>query len=679
MKKTSKKRIFSDHVLTQTEKNNRHADKVASIDQELDEAFSQIDWKRRNNAQKSIENFIETYLMGVLFDDLPSDMYRVALREMYAALTGCRPYNIELPRGAGKSSAAEAMALYLLAYGMRKFLVIVSNNARSAGNMLKDIWRVISEKDTPFSQDFPEVCKPFELCNGATRRRQLYRGVSTDLQRNSTNIVFPRLHKDGKELPTSGSVVTVRGITSGIRGLKIGKLRPDTVLLDDLQSAQIAQNPEQVSKILDLIKKDVMNLSSKGKIAVIMTSTPIAPEDLCEKIESDVSWKTTKFPAIIQWPKDIVEHGDDGLWGEYFTIYDKESMTDMPHVESMKFYRSNFDAMNEGAKLFAERFRQSDGHISGLQALLEKRHIIGNDAFDAEMQMKPKKLSFALDISAKNILQRIGKFPRLVVPDGYLFVAASTDLNVSYAMTTTIIAFKRDMTACVIHHSIKKMHIDQRLNDTDYNQRVYAKLIEVGNELKSFGLKINGWGIDAGGRNWTSVCDFAKNAMQLVGVPACAMAGKASHLFNPFIRSRLRDAIGRTILCGDAKEQNAAGSGVKYMFFDSDVYRETAQRAFLSPLGSQGGCQLYDGTPEEHTDFAQQVANEHIKFVKHRPDGRNEYYWTSREPHDYLDTCSMCFAIASSQGISGQNIDRGKLGKKLNKLNKLQRTRFKIV
>lgn len=262
--------------------------------------------------------------------------------------------------------------------------------------------------------------------------------------------------------------------------------------------------------------------------------------------------------------------------------------------------------------------------------------------------MKPKKLSFALDISAKNILQRIGQNPQLVVPDGYLFVAAATDLNVSYAMSTTIIAFKRDLTACVLYHGVKKVHIDQRLNDTDYNQRVYDKLIELGNELKSFGLKINGWGIDAGGRNWTSVCDFAKNSMQLVGIPACAMAGKASHMFNPFVRSRLRDAIGRTVLCGDAKEQTVAGSGVKYMFFDSDVYRETAQRAFLSPLGSQGGCQLYNGTPEEHTDFAQQIANEHIKFVKHRPDGRNEYYWTSRDPHDYLDTCSMCFAIASS-------------------------------
>lgn len=59
-------------------------------------------------------------------------------------------------------------------------------------------------------------------------------------------------------------------------------------------------------------------------------------------------------------------------------------------------------------------------------------------------------------------------------------------------------------------------------------------------------------------------------------------------MFNPLIRSRLRDAIGRTVLCGDAMEQTKAGSGLKYMFFDSDLYREMAQRAFLAPLGSQG-------------------------------------------------------------------------------------------
>jgi len=38
--------------------------------------------------------------------------------------------------------------------------------------------------------------------------------------------------------------------------------------------------------------------------------------------------------------------------------------------------------MDEGAVLFApERFKLEDGHISGLQALLEKRHTIGDAAF----------------------------------------------------------------------------------------------------------------------------------------------------------------------------------------------------------------------------------------------------------------------------------------------------------
>lgn len=84
------------------------------------------------------------------------------------------------------------------------------------------------------------------MCNGSFRRKQLYNGRSTDIEKNAAVIRFPTIVKDGKPLPCSGSVVTVRGITSGIRGLKVGKLRPDTVILDDLQSSELASSPEQV-------------------------------------------------------------------------------------------------------------------------------------------------------------------------------------------------------------------------------------------------------------------------------------------------------------------------------------------------------------------------------------------------------------------------------------------------
>ena len=58
--------------LSNTEKSRRHADKIASIDEELDAAFERIDWERRNKASSSLLEFIRTYLVGSLFQTEPS-------------------------------------------------------------------------------------------------------------------------------------------------------------------------------------------------------------------------------------------------------------------------------------------------------------------------------------------------------------------------------------------------------------------------------------------------------------------------------------------------------------------------------------------------------------------------------------------------------------------------------
>lgn len=656
----SKRQIHKDRKLTSLEIKRRFDDAAVAIDAQLDDAISKIDWKRREEASKSLVKFIQTYCIGLMIDDAPSDMFIKALNEMEFALSQSRPYNIELPRGQGKTSAVEMAVLYLLATGRRKFCVVVSQNARSAGNILRDMQRPIIEKDTLFSQDFPDVCLPFQLCDGSYRRRQLYKGMSTELQKNAGIMQFARLTKDdGAEFPTSGSVITVRGITSGVRGLKIGKLRPDTVILDDLQTSETASNPEQVEKIMTIIKKDIMNLSSKGKLAVLMTSTPLCPEDLCEKIENDISWKTTKYPAVLNWPTDLDKHPEDGLWAQYFKKFDAELAEDLPHNESLDFYKQHKTDMDAGAVLFApDRFKPEDGHISGLQALLEKKHMIGDAAFSAEMQMKPRRFSFKLDIKPKDVLKKVIDVPQLVVPDGYIFVAASTDLNVSYALTTTVVGFKTDMTAHVITHMFTKCHIDLKLPTAEYNSAVYDALVSLGNQLKSLGIKIDGWGIDASGTPFDPVTMFAKSSLKTVGISACAMLGRASHIFNGYVRSRLRDAINRTVLCGDPAEHIKAGAGKKYVFWDSDYYREIVQKAFLANVGSSGSCTLYKGDADEHSEYAMQVCNEKLLLIQHRKDGRDIYSWKTHEPHDALDSTAQAFAIAATQGISGTNISR---------------------
>jgi hypothetical protein len=46
-----------------------------------------VDWQRRKRASKSLIDFIETYFVGLMVDMPPSDMFKVALKEMEFALS----------------------------------------------------------------------------------------------------------------------------------------------------------------------------------------------------------------------------------------------------------------------------------------------------------------------------------------------------------------------------------------------------------------------------------------------------------------------------------------------------------------------------------------------------------------------------------------------------------------
>ena len=192
-------------------------------------------------------------------------------------------------------------------------------------------------------------------------------------------------------------------------------------------------------------------------------------------------------------------------------MYDAESAAETSHTKSLDFYKANRIDMDDGAVVFNDqRFSRKDGHISAIQKLLEIQHMIGDAAFQSEYQMKPKAYSFSIDITPKTVTSKINTFKHLEIPDGFVVIAAATDLNTSYAATTTVTAFKPDMTAVVVHHIITPCNIDQKQNDTAYAQDLHVLLSRVRDHLVGLGLKLDGWAIDAGGRNWNGVVQFAK-------------------------------------------------------------------------------------------------------------------------------------------------------------------------
>ena len=66
--------------------------------------------------------------------------------------------------------------------------------------------------------------------------------------------------------------------------------------------------------------------------------------------------------------------------------------------------------------------------------------------------------------------------------------------------------------------------------------------------------------------------------------------------------------------------------------------------------------------------------------MRHLSDGRDEYEWISKEPHDYLDASAMADAIAGSYGFSGLSTATGEsTSKKMAARRRFVRRRIRFV
>ena len=61
---------YKPHIIALSKIQNLHSDRYK--DYELEEAWKKIDWKRRISAEKSLIEFVNTYLIGLTLDEPPS-------------------------------------------------------------------------------------------------------------------------------------------------------------------------------------------------------------------------------------------------------------------------------------------------------------------------------------------------------------------------------------------------------------------------------------------------------------------------------------------------------------------------------------------------------------------------------------------------------------------------------
>lgn len=650
-----------DGPMSGAERVRKHMMLKASVDDVLDDALTRIDWGRRKLAEASLLDFVKIYGCdeGAFLEEPPAQLMESILTEMQTAVDDSSvPYHIRVARGHGKTSYAKLAAAWAAATGKRRFIVVVGSNAGNAQGIVNDILGFFTNSPL-FAQDFPEISVPLSALNGVYQRAkaQTYRGRPTCIKIGMGQVELPVI--EGSK--SSGCIMRSVGFATSARGMVKGKRRPDLLILDDLQSDDLAGNEDRVLSAVQHIKKTFLGLAGhRRKIAAVMTSTPIEVDDLSETFARDPSWKTTTHRMVVKWPSCF---GKDGAGVDYWTQYSDILFSEIasgsaaPHLKANLFYAEHRADMDAGAVVLNPSNFDENTEMSGIQHAMNILFRDGRTAFMSEYQMEPVRHSFAFEISSKLILSRIRPGVRpCTIPEGSVLTVAATDINPSYGITTAVTSFDVNLTGLVVAYKVFRVEIDARLNDLVFNARLASALTAHAREIAALGLRIDRWGIDAGGRQFRAVTTFTPNCQGLFGLNAVAMLGRAGQNWNPNVRSRIRAASNNTVLCHDER-------GAKWIAFNADYYKEKAQKAWGTEVGGEGGLSIFDGGVN-HAKFAVQIANERLVEKKKiaNPRGAGEdlfaYRWKTKEPHDFGDCMAMCYALAGASNLTGDGAKR---------------------
>ena len=349
------------------------------------------DAQRREACRYNLRLFLETYFAGTFKHPFSRTHLRLIELAQEAVLHGglhCQSFF----RGGGKTSIFARALLWAIAYAHRKYAVIVGATDNLACVLMdKHVRRELCENEL-LQADFPELCNPFIALEGHGRKciGQTFEGVRTLIEWSIDKLVcaeIPPAVKSG----VAGSVIEIHSITGAMKGMT-SKLRyngtiirPDILLLDDIQTRESAGSPISTKKRIQTVQGDALGLAGHDRtIAAVQAVTPIYENDLaCQFLDRQKmpEWRGITTSMVIALPER------EDLWDEYRSILHEALRTDGDPQAATQFYLAKREEMDRGA-LMAWPERIPEGYVSALQYAMDLK-IRDPEAFAAEYQSRP--------------------------------------------------------------------------------------------------------------------------------------------------------------------------------------------------------------------------------------------------------------------------------------------------
>ncbi len=393
-----------------------------------------VDPERRANAESDIYLWLKTYFPTRFYHPFTADQREMVDAILHGAARG-RDQAIAAPRGGGKTTVAECVTIYCLLTGVLKFPLIVAATGPHAMRILSNIKAEIEFNDMLF-EDYPEACAPVRALEGANQRcgMQTYNGERTRMQWKGDVIVLPTIAGS----KASGSIVMTCGLDGAIRGVRLGGVRPDFVLIDDAETRDSAKSAKQTKDRELTIEQDIAGLGGPGaKIAKLFLCTIMYQECLAETYtnrKKKPAWLGVRHALLMQPPRAT------SLWEQYIQMRQsgKESGEDVDGREAHAFYLANRKKMDEGAVVSnAHRYigdTLEDGTQQEVSALQHCYNIIadrGMASFLTEYQNDPQEEE-AEDrerITPHVVSNRLNGLERYTCPDDTVVLTKMLDIG----------------------------------------------------------------------------------------------------------------------------------------------------------------------------------------------------------------------------------------------------------
>lgn len=229
---------------------------------------------------------------------------------------GMQRLAIGLPRGFGKTIFLKLIVVYTILFTNRRFILIVCNTEDLAENFIADVIDVLD----------------------SINLRNLFGNWRVAIEKDTLHL--KKFHFRGRPV-----ILAAIGAGSSPRGLNIKFVRPDFIIMDDMQSKEQAESAVESVRSLSWMMGTLMKTNDPERCLYVFVGNMYPyPGSILKKIKNASSWLSFITAAILE--------DGESIWPELkpveILLAELESDTELGHPEI--FFAEVMNDENAGAK-----------------------------------------------------------------------------------------------------------------------------------------------------------------------------------------------------------------------------------------------------------------------------------------------------------------------------------------